>query len=778
MRLGCIAVLSCLVAFVSYAEKAEVIWECRFDNLDVAKETFSVEGCTEFTEGTLHTKSDPNGPTLDGAVTKNDFAIPKGVDGYYLRLEWALVPVKIGGWGQDCNIGGPFVVEFTGARPTLNAKYPARDLVEENREVVMSCDFNNRQVFGWTINGKQQLDAPVPAWRSDYSEAKIAIADFKDTNSETRWLWMRLSKIVPDDKLQVLLSGWDEIGAPRADEHAPFLLGQTNAMDKVFREAADYRGSLNPIAKIFAAGRERESFQLVVIPSGTPLKSVSIECSDLLHSDGKTRFQAGRISWGPVGYVQTQNSKSAIQRVGWQWPDVVTPAHSFDVEAGFVQPIWFTVDVPADATPGLYRGVIYVKAEGGAERLAGLELNVRPYSLPVRGALKTAFCISPGIWEMWNQPDEVKKRLGMDDKTGHGPLYTSNECEDVLPTEKWREMYDFLLAHRLSPTVIYSGLKNGKTRVVPAKEDMEYCYERGMNATCLACVDVLPSDPAEADEKMTQLEAWFREWEGFVKEKNWPDFTWYIHGFDESEMRPDPVNTVDPSIHRVEGMVGEKYPWLKRETANPYTAKHSGMFDIWTPLTSQITELSAPVYRERQAAGEEAWAYVCCGPLKPYANLFIDYPGVDPRILGWQFRQHNLTGFLYYLMNLYEFQENWNMPGPKWPDKPWNALSFGTNSDGILFYPGPDATPLPSTRMENLRDGIEDYEALTMLADLVGKAEQAGGHDDFLQRARPVIAVRPEVSKSWTEYVQEPNAIIAARSEVDDLIIEAMSFIK
>ena len=107
----------------------------------------------------------------------------------------------------------------------------------------------------------------------------------------------------------------------------------------------------------------------------------------------------------------------------------------------------------------------------------------------------------------------------MTDKTGHGVLYTSYECEDVLPKAKWLEMYDFLLAHRLSPTVIYSGLKNGKSRVVPSMEDMQYCYDRGMNATCLMCVSDISEDPQKAEQTLAAIDNWLGQWEKFVKEK-------------------------------------------------------------------------------------------------------------------------------------------------------------------------------------------------------------------------------------------------------------------
>lgn len=745
-----------------------VIWEQRFDAAGLPGEFWTLKGGAEIRDGALRTVTVPEAHSQ--AIGKSVAPIPSGLDGYLLRLEWYFTPVRTGGWGQDtCVSGGPVVVEIGGNRPVLNTKHPAKDTITVGEAATLSCDFNRQAVFSWCINGKEQLDAPVPAWMSGASEAAVSFSDFKETNSETLWKWVRISKVIPTDPLPVRLSGWDDLPNVAPEKPAAFLVGVNSPMDKVFREAADYTGNLGGKVKIAAAGRERESFQLTCIPAGASVKKVNVETTDLLHADGKARLAAERMAWHPVGYVQTVKSNSSIRRTGWWWPDVLLPAKPFDVEAGFVQPLWFTVDVPADANPGVYRGFITLRAEAAEPVVVGVELTVRAFSLPVRGTLKTAFCMNPGIWEMWYHPDEVKKRLGMSDTTNHGPLYTSNECSDILPQAKWHEIYDFLLAHRLSPTVIYSGLKNGKSRTVPAREDMEYCYERGMNATCLANCDVLPGDAAAADNYMAQLEAYLRDWEGFVQSKHWPDMTWYVHGFDESEMRPNPAETVDPSINRVYGMIGEKFPWCKRETANPFHAKHVGRFDIWTPLTAQLSGDLTP-YRERQAAGSEAWAYVCCGPGKPYANLFIDFPGVDPRILGWQFFQYKLTGFLYYLIDFYEPETNWNMNAPKWPEKAWNTLSFNTNSDGILIYPGPDASPLASTRLENLRDGIEDYEALAVLRGLTEQLAAKGGHEEVLASTRDVLNVRPEVSKSWTEYTQEPARIRTAREEVDGLI--------
>ena len=132
---------------------------------------------------------------------------------------------------------------------------------------------------------------------------------------------------------------------------------------------------------------------------------------------------------------------------------------------------------------------------------------------------------------------------------------------------------------------------------------------------------------------------------------------------------PDQKAYMDYAINKTHQHIKQKFPWIKRETANPYMERHKDDFDIWTPVTSQITDKSIDNYRKAQADGQEAWAYVCCGPGRPYANFFIDMDGVCPRVLPWQFFQYKLTGFLYYLINHYQPTKNWNMAAPKWPDE-------------------------------------------------------------------------------------------------------------
>ncbi len=758
-------------AFIAISSTyAQTLYELDLGTVsDEQKKAWKLEGKVTFTpEGLVtDTSEDQTAHAMAHSPTAYDTFLD-GYDGNIFRITWTFVPNVIGGWGNDFHVPGGLVVEICNKKPILNAKIPAKTNLVPGETCTMSCDFSKHLITSWKINGKEQLDKPTPTWRKGTQNITVRFADFKETKSKTTWKKVVLEQIKYDNIDQLKFAGWSDFPTHASGEKMDFLLAQASPMDKIFREAQLFAGTFDRRISIAAAGRERESFQLVVFPLDKQLKNVTVSMTDLIPEDlSMPAFKAENFTVNPVGYVRSNPNKGP--KPNWEWPDVLMPNKPFDVEPGFVQPIWFTANVPHGTAPGEYRGFIHVKADGLKPQMATISLTVRPFSLPLRGKLKTAFCINPGMWEIWYKPDEVKKRLGMTDKTGHGPLYTSYECQDVLPREKWLEMYDFLLAHRLSPSVIYSGLKRGKSRTVPPMEDMQYCYDRGMNANCIVCIGGISKDPKQAEEYLQDLHKWLESWEKFVKEKNWSDFTWYLHSYDETEMRPQDKDYYDYAIEKTHDYVGKHFPWLKRETANPYIERHKTRFDIWTPITSQIKDM-AP-YKKAQEDGQEVWAYVCCGPGRPYANLFIDFPGVDPRILPWQYYQRGITGFLYYLINFYDQNENWNMEGPKWPERPWNPVILGTNSDGILIYPGPDMTPLASTRLENLRDGIEDYEALEILKEPADAFKPKNDEDkQLLDQARALLAVPDSVTKSWTEYTKDPKVILNARQNVDELI--------
>ena len=227
--------------------------------------------------------------------------------------------------------------------------------------------------------------------------------------------------------------------------------------------------------------------------------------------------------------------------------------------------------------------------------------------------------------------------------------------------------------------------------------------------------------------------------------------------------------------------------------------------DIYVPLTAHYDE---KMCRERQEAGDEIWWYVCCGPRHPYANWFIDYPAIEPRILFWMTYKYHVTGFLYYALNMWSTncsnrEGGWHVPhadpdirkkieqGARWPDIPWNTFTYSRyNGDGLLIYPGPNGVPYTSQRLELIRDGIEDYEMLHLLETRALQVEDLANslsdkNKDFAKRAikfvetcRKALAVPPPVVKDLTHFTHDPKVLLDERLKVMKLIVKANRMLK
>jgi 2-methylisocitrate lyase-like PEP mutase family enzyme len=69
-------------------------------------------------------------------------------------------------------------------------------------------------------------------------------------------------------------------------------------------------------------------------------------------------------------------------------------------------------------------------------------------------------------------------------------------------------------------------------------------------------------------------------------------------------------------------------------------------------------------------------------------------------------------------------------------------------------------------RLENIRDGIEDYECLAVLSELIAEAEKTGVRSDALARGKRVVKVRESVVQSFRDYTLDPDVLLAARTEL------------
>jgi hypothetical protein len=129
--------------------------------------------------------------------------------------------------------------------------------------------------------------------------------------------------------------------------------------------------------------------------------------------------------------------------------------------------------------------------------------------------------------------------------------------------------------------------------------------------------------------------------------------------------------------------------------------------DIWVPTFRDYDPTAA---QARQALGDEVWSYTAGWQCTGCPGWLLDYPVLHHRIPLWITWRFHITGLLYWTTTY-------------WPNDPWvDPKTYSRyNGDGSLLYPGSAVGypgPVVSIRLKAIRDGMEDYEYLKLLADL------------------------------------------------------------
>jgi len=526
--------------------------------------------------------------------------------------------------------------------------------------------------------------------------------------------------------------------AQPAAAHLDYAVGVESPLKKVLRDEP-FEGKIASTATIQAAKNEYEPTQIVIIPFDKPLRDVRITWTGLNGEQGT--MPASCIDVKRVGYVRTRAKTSHdVEYVGW-WPDPLMPLEPFDVEPNQNQPLWVTVHVPPGQAAGMYTGEITIKpANSGVSRVR-LNVEVWDFELPKETHLRTAFHLGEPVLAQW---------------------YGYKE----LPQDFRRRWYQFLLDHRMSPSTLYS------REPLPRMEDLGWCIERGLNTFNLGYV----GEGKTTDEWL----AWLKQYCAELRAKGWLKYA-YVYGFDE--VKPNRYKAVE----REYGRIHDAVPDLKRGCTVVPNDELDPYMDIWVPLTAHLDPRRAA---RQQKAGDEIWWYVCIGPQHPYANWFVDYPAIEPRILFWMTHKYHVTGFLYYYLNLWNSNMNatggpggappieddptWLeslKAGKRWPEIEWNCFTYDhANGDGHLIYPGPDGEPISSIRFECIRDGIEDYETLWLLDDLIAKLRKLnnrrGRYNTLLSECVQLSAVRPKVVRDLTHFTHDPAVLVSERRAV------------
>lgn len=507
---------------------------------------------------------------------------------------------------------------------------------------------------------------------------------------------------------------------------------------------------------IFAAREERESFGALVLGLGEG--ELVAELSDL-QGPGNATIQAGHAQVRWVEYVQTNS--------GWM-PDPLMEQQPFHAPAEGAPILWVTIHVPSGVTPGTYTGQLTASVNGHSAQLP-VRLHVHDFSLPRTTYLSSSF---------WLFRHTIRNAYGM----------------DGVPFDFYARFLDLCLQTRLSPIDAAEWHDRPLVKMVrgadgqldvdwePWDRYLQYCMERGMSAFNVAddhwfgsFFDSFPVRDLQTGQVETlTLTRGSPEWAETVvrffalarehfTEKGWAARA-YLQAYDEPRDDPQLLS----EIVRFHTLARQGWPGLRTLITTPIEFGTLGdNLGIWCPLTPHYDDAQAAAAR---AKGQEVWWYVCCGPRAPWANFFLDQPGAAHRVLFWQTFGRGVDGLLYWGVNHWpDFCARTMDPLPpekRWPAVPWN--DGGRNGDGYFLYPGPDG-PLTSLRFEIMRDGVEDYDALRMLASL--QADRGNRLPaDLRERIDRALTMTPDLYKTMTNYPTDAGAMVERRREINELI--------
>ena len=550
-----------------------------------------------------------------------------------------------------------------------------------------------------------------------------------------------------------------------AVEPQPFTWWTTNSLAKV--------KPLDPIpnmpvkgVELYAGRNEFEPFQIVLRANGKDRSGVDIEFADFRTAEG-TEISAKNVTVYREEFINLQRP-SSMEGAQGLWPDALIPrvdrytnevrnAFPFPVRRDRNQPLWVEIFVPVAAHPGKYHGSARISLAGTVQFSVPINLTVWRFTLPSTSTLKSSFGLS-----------------GINALKQHRGRYTNDEDLHSITALYTKAA----LLHRIStsggsmepPKFTYEG---GKMHL----DWREYDGEVGpfLNGAAIPEGDPLSGARATSAEIRTpkvfeteeQEKLYWTEWATHFQRKGWSDRL-FLYLWDE------PAGSDFRDVVTRGRVSAQVEPKLRNLVTIPFTLKLAEVVEIWVPLVNcleikpgypDFCGETPPLdgYARQTPPGKSLWFYQSCashgcnivgGPyFSGWPSYMIDVPGAANRVMQWLAWKFRIDGELYYSMNEAYGQDN----------DPWvNVRLSGGNGDGTLFYPGrPDRIggqrdiPIESIRLKLIREGMEDYEYLALLARLDSRqaADQFADRivqKSYLWESRPEVflQVRKELGES------------------------------
>ncbi|MFC1717700.1 glycoside hydrolase domain-containing protein [Candidatus Poribacteria bacterium] len=545
---------------------------------------------------------------------------------------------------------------------------------------------------------------------------------------------------------------------------------QVNPLVKAFQEDLCFQEA-NEV-EINVARNEKEPVQLA-IRSPFPLKHVLVTLQPPQNVQGeKLDVSVHRVGYVPIDHPSSYYSTdlpswrrtfptSAGRTDGWAgwWPDPLLPMQKFDLSDGVTQPVWITVSASTETGPGLYSGMILVQCANGIEKRIPLEVKVWDFALPDESHLEVIYDLRNGPG--WN----------------------------VLNPENRRAWYKLMAEHRISPGLLTAPsirYKDGDV-IMDTKgfdEDAAYCLdELKMNVFytpwqfyCFGWGH--PPRGFQGFEPFTPeykaaYSACLKAFMDHLREKGWDKkVVHYIS--DEPHYQNEGII---PQMQKLCDMIHEAEPDIEVYSSTwRHIPEWNGYLDIWGVGAYGVFPVEEMEARLKD--GDKFW-FTTDGQMAtdtPYCAIERLYP-----YYCWKY---GASGYEFWGVSWWThdpFRSGWHSYGRQSsaPGK-YESVRY-PNGDGFLTYPGwliGEGGPISSIRLEQVREGIEDYEYLYLLKQNIDIAKERGVDTSAAERAlaaaEDLVTIPNAGGLRSTEIMPDPGAVSTIRFHIGEEIAGLM----
>ncbi|MDD5598480.1 MAG: DUF4091 domain-containing protein [Victivallaceae bacterium] len=587
---------------------------------------------------------------------------------------------------------------------------------EANRAAAWEVSFISGGKILETQSGENNIYAILPEWPGDKLKISLKAREKYDSSSA--------------------VSREFYINKPALKPQRPYAVWCCSGMDRVMPKSLPDEIRENPAWRTELAKNETEGFQIAILPRpGSRIGNAAIEISDLKEEKSGKVLSAACISWRQLGFVELKkvnpHPANRYQSAGW-WSDPLLPVEKVKIIKDNLTGLWFNVTAPAGCAAGTYSGIIKILPRNAKPAIVNVKVKVWDFTLPERSSFKAVFDFK----------QTYLKRI-------YGPEKYPEMC---------RRYIEYITKHRIDFAL-------APRELVPLELVLPYKNRLNMvNAGIY--IDKKCKDEAEAVSRLKKLLP------SYVKaiRKNGLAKYAFFYGFDEFT-DPD-----IPFVKKVFGMLKRAYPDIPTFTTTtvvPVTveAMNELHIDWMCKMFNHYDCRKAETVRKRDHT-RQIWGYISFQPGYPYVNFMVTYPLIESRVVFWQCFQQKMDGFLYWGLNKYgssgcRGETRIPINPENGPQVSWSVTTGAPGSihdtlhgDGKILYYGVDG-PIGSIRLENIRDGLEDYEYLALLSRLEGSEEEA-------------LKLGSGVTKSFTDFTRDDKVIYQQRRLLAEKIEELM----